>query len=385
MTGEHLKQASTLILVSLSHAINHSFWVLIPTLTPLILEELNLTYVGAGTIFSVYLAAYAAGQIPLGFLAHKVSRPIIMGSGLIISSIGTALTAIAPDYYAILAFQALAGFGGAAHHPLALYLISDVFPQHRLGRALSLHGVSSSISFAITPMAAVAMLGLGWRFPLLAFSALAAVAGILIIAFIRVKPEKVRETPVFSRLLRSPDFGKLLATYGLFSLGQRGIVNFLPLMLAALYQVTVSEAGWWFSIFFFLGLAGQPLVGYLSDRFGWRKIIFSFLAASSAAVMGFALQIPFWFLVAATGLFMMPMVILHELSAIEFMPEEVRGIGFGILFTVGVALASVSTTLTGFLVDSLWFPATYAILATIFLLEIPIFLSLSRKHGRLRL
>jgi MFS family permease len=134
--------------------------------------------------------------------------------------------------------------------------------------------------------------------------------------------------------------------------------------------------------FFLLGLAGQPLMGYLADKFGWRKIIFGSLLFSSVAVAAFAFQTPFQILVAAAGLLLMPMVILHELSAIEFMPEEVRGAGFGILFTVAIALASASTTLTGFLIDSLWFPATYLILALIFILEIPVFLSLIKKRGK---
>jgi MFS family permease len=241
-------------LVSLSHALNHSFWVLIPALTPLILKELNLTYTGAGIIFSVYLATYAAGQIPLGILSQRISRPLIMGVGLLISSLGMALTSIAPDYYSILAFQALAGFGGSAHHPLALYLISDIFPKHRLGRALSIHGISSSLSFTVTPMAAAVMLNLGWSLPLLVFSALAARAGILIILFIRIKPSKVKEKAAFTKLLRNPAFGKLLAIYGLFSLGERGAINFLPLMLIAFYQVATREAGWWFSLFSCWGL-----------------------------------------------------------------------------------------------------------------------------------
>ena len=382
MEEKPLRRTSILTLVSLSHALNHSFWILIPALTPLILKELNLTFTDAGIIFSVYLATYAAGQIPLGILSERVSRPLIMGAGLLISSLGMALTSIAQDYYAILFFQALAGFGGSAHHPLALYLISDIFPKNKLGRALSIHGISSSLSFTITPIAAAVMLSLGWRIPLLVFSALAAGAGILIIAFIRIKPSGARGEAAFSRLLRNPAFGKLLAAYGLFSLGERGVINFLPLMLIAFYQVTTGDAGWWFSVFFLLGLVGQPLVGYLADMFGWRKIIFCFLLFSSFTVAAFSLRLPFQLLVAVSGLLLIPMVILHELSAIEFMPEELRAAGFGILLTVAMALASASTTLTGILIDNLWFPATYLILALMFILEIPIFLNLIRKHGK---
>ncbi|HID18086.1 TPA: MFS transporter, partial [Candidatus Bathyarchaeota archaeon] len=116
------RSLQTLLSISISHAVNHSFWILVPALSPMILEEFKLTYVEAGIVFSVFLATYAVGQIPVGALAGRFNPAKLMGFGLLLSAIGMLLTATAPNYYAILAFQAFAGLGGSAHHPLSLHL-----------------------------------------------------------------------------------------------------------------------------------------------------------------------------------------------------------------------------------------------------------------------
>jgi MFS family permease len=374
---ERRGQFSILIFISLSHAINHSFWVLIPTLSPLILREFQLTYVGAGTLFAVYLAAYGLGQLPVGMLAHRFSRSLLMGVGLMITALGMILTVLAPNFYAILAFQALAGFGGAAHHPLALYLISEAFPRGKRGRVLGVHGFASAVSFTVTPMAAVLLSSQGWRLPILAFSALAAIVGFLIMIFIRMEVKRVVTPPL--DVIRLPGFRRLLAMFGLFTVGERGVINFLPLLLVFLYGLTIEEAGWWYSLFFLAGMIGQPLLGYLTDWVGWKRMAFGGLVASALLVVTIAFGWAVSPVLMLAGMAIMFMVVVHDVAATEVVPEEGRGVGYGLLYTVSIGMASVSAAATGLVVEGLGFPVAYSILALIFLLEIPLLLGL-KKH-----
>ena len=209
MAGRMPGRGTALTLISPSHAVNHSFWVLIPTLSPLILREYGLGFVGAGILFAVYLAAYSLGQLPIGLLANRVSRSLLMGAGLIVTAVGMALTTAAPSFELVLAFQALAGLGGAAHHPLALHLISDVFPPGSRGRALGIHGFASSVSFAVTPAVGVTLASEGWRPPLLFFSGFALLVGVLIAVLIRTEARRIEVSPL--QVLRVPGFRRLLA------------------------------------------------------------------------------------------------------------------------------------------------------------------------------
>ncbi len=355
--------------------------MIIPALAPLILKDLKLTYLDAGAVFAVYLATYAAGQIPVGLLAAKVNRSLLMGGGLLVTALGTLLTALAPNYLAILLFQALAGLGGAAHHPLALYLISEVYPRERRGRALGVHGFSSSLSFTLTPLAVAALTCYGWRMPLICFSALAALTGLLIMAFIHAGRGPGEDPSTYVRLLKSREFQRLLTLFACFSTGERGLISFLPLFLIFLYGFTVEQAGWWYSLFFLAGLAGQPLIGYLADRLGWRKVILTLLTASIILILGIASGRLHQAFLVVLGFTLMSSVVLHDIAAAYMVPEKARGLGFGLIFTVGIAFASLSAGFTGFLAESLGFQPAYMLLTIPFLLEIPILVGLRRRRS----
>jgi len=366
-----------LTLVSLSHGVNHSFWVLIPALAPLILEEFQLTYTGAGTLFAVYLVTYSLGQLPVGMLAHRFSQGRLMGAGLMITALGMVLTVFAPNFYAILAFQALAGFGGAFHHPLALNIISDIFPLGTRGRVLGVHGFASAASFTITSATALLLASQGWRFPILSFSALAAGLGVLMIVFIRMEIRREAAQPL--DVIRLPRFRRVLAMFGLFSFGERSVVSFIPLLLVFLYGLTFEEAGWWYFLFFFAGMVSQPLVGYLTDRVGWRRMAFGGFLFSGLCVVAIAFGLAVSPILLLTGAAILAMFVVQDVMATDVVPEKGRGFGFGLLFTASVGMASVSNMATGLAVDGLGFPPTYSILAIIILLQIPILLGL-RKH-----
>ena len=167
--------------------------------------------------------------------------------------------------------------------------------------------------------------------------------------------------------------------FGLYNFGERGVVSFLPLLLVFLYGLTFEEAGWWYFLFFLAGMAGQPLVGYLSDRVGWRRMAFGGFLFSGLCVVAIAFGLAVSPILLLAGAAVLAVFVIQDVMATEVVPEEGRGFGFGLLFTVAIGLASVSNMVTGLAVDGLGFPPTYSILAIIILLQIPVLLSL-RKH-----
>jgi MFS family permease len=346
----------------------------------MILEEFELTYVEAGIVFSVFLATYAVGQIPVGALAGRFNPARLMGFGLLLSAIGMLLTATAPNYYAILAFQALAGLGGSAHHPLSLHLISEVFPRERRGKALGIHGFSSSLGFTLTPAAVAVLAPWGWRIPLVLFSALGFAAGIFILLAVTPMVKPVEKPIALKALFQVYGFKRLLSMFMMMTLAVRGVGNFLPLFLIAIYGIPAAQTGYYYALFYIMGMS-QPLMGYLADRVERRKFMLIMLASSVTLITAMALApwenpIP---LVVAAGMAVWSLIMLHDALATDLTPREAWGLGYGIIFTASMASASISSTLTGLFIEGLGFTPTYIILALILLAEIPLLASLRRK------
>ncbi|MHC1590283.1 MAG: MFS transporter [Candidatus Hecatellaceae archaeon] len=380
MSGKPSRSLQTLLSISISHAMNHSFWILVPALSPMILEEFNLTYTEAGIVFSVFLATYAVGQIPVGALAGRFNPAKLMGFGLMLSSAGMLLTATSTSYYAILAFQALAGLGGSAHHPLSLHLISDVFPREQRGRALGIHGLSSSLGFTLTPAAVAVLIPLGWRMPLILFSVLGFTLGAFILLAVAPEVSPVEKPLPLKNLFQVYGSKRLLSMFMMMTLTIRGIGNFLPLFLISIYGIAAAKTGYYYALFYVAGMI-QPLTGYLADRVERRKLMLAMIFASSGLIAAMALApwrnpIP---LVVAAGMAVWSVITLHDALATDITPREAWGIGYGVLFTASMAAASLSSILTGLLIEGLGFISAYIILALIFLVEVPLLTSLKME------
>lgn len=326
----------------------------------------------AGVIFSIFLAVYAVGQLPIGVLAVRFNPAKLMGLGLMLSGLGMLFTAFAPNYYAILAFQALAGLGGSAHHPLSLRLISEVFPREQRGRVLGIHSFSSSLGFTLTPAVVAALADWGWRLPLILYAVLGFAAGIFMVS--AVKHEFKPVIPLSPRrLFRIQGFKRLLSMFMLMTLTARGVGNFLPLFLIATYGVSAAQSGYYYALFYLTGMV-QPLIGYLADLVERRKITMLSLVLSPIFIVLLALSplknpIP---LLVAAGLGVWSLVVLHDSLATDLMPREAWGLGYGVLFTASMASAALASTLTGLLIQNLGFTQAYVALALIYLAEIPL-------------
>ncbi len=156
---------------------------LLVTLAPLIMADLGLTRSQIGLLVGAsFIVVYAVLTLGLGAAADRVSRPRLIAGGLLVWSLGTALTAGAQDFLQLGALRLLVGVGEAALPATALAMLGDRFSAARLGAATSVFYAGIPIGFAIS-FGLSAWLGpwLGWRacFAALGLVGLVAVAGAL--------------------------------------------------------------------------------------------------------------------------------------------------------------------------------------------------------------
>lgn len=92
----------------------------------------------SGLAFSLF---YTLVSLPLGRLVDRYSRRIIIGAGVFFWSLMTAACAVAPGYGGLFIARMGVGVGEATLAPAAVSMISDSFPNDRLGSAMSLYGI----------------------------------------------------------------------------------------------------------------------------------------------------------------------------------------------------------------------------------------------------
>ncbi|WP_321937968.1 multidrug effflux MFS transporter [Paraburkholderia sp. J8-2] len=99
---------------------------------------------------SVYMAAYALGQLIFGPISDALGRKPVLGFGLVVYTIGCLLSLAAPNLETFVLARCLQGFGIAATNLLAKAIITDTF----VGTALMHAFTYMSITWGLAPIVA---------------------------------------------------------------------------------------------------------------------------------------------------------------------------------------------------------------------------------------
>lgn len=118
-----------------------------------------------GLLTTAFLVTYMLAAPIFGRLGDRWSRWGLVGAGVILWSLATGGSGWATSFGMLLLMRCLVGIGEAAYGPVAPAMISDLYPERRRGKALSLFylaiPVGSALGFVIG--GTVADTSLGWR------------------------------------------------------------------------------------------------------------------------------------------------------------------------------------------------------------------------------
>ena len=157
---------------------------------PAITNAFNFSPSQMGYIFSAFTFAYAAFEIPSGWLGDYFGTRKALTRIVIWWSIFTALTGAATGFASLLLIRFLFGAGEAGAFPNIARSISRWFPASHQGRALSVAFVGNAIGAAIsTPLVFKLVERQGWRLPFVEFGALGIVWAVVWYGWFRDRPE----------------------------------------------------------------------------------------------------------------------------------------------------------------------------------------------------
>lgn len=158
--------------------------------------------------FTVYLFAFALGQLVVGPLADRYGRRIILIVGLLVTAISSIVCALAPSIEVLLIARVVQALGSCAGPVVARAMVRDIYEGPRLTAAVSAMAMTIALAPAIAPVIGGQLeVWLGWRSCFWFVAALA----IFLVAMVVIRiPETISHKASGSLLAVSADsYGRL--------------------------------------------------------------------------------------------------------------------------------------------------------------------------------
>src|SRR4029077_1985342 len=161
-----------LLLISLMYLITYLDRTSISIAAPAMQKDFGLSPTAMGLVFSVFLWAYAIGQIPGGSLADRFGPRLILLIIVPFWSVMTGLTAVAAGLTSLIVIRFVFGLAESAAFPAATRAMQLWFPKSERGIVHGLTHSFSRLAVAIVPFIAVSiMVAFGWRWIFYIFGA----------------------------------------------------------------------------------------------------------------------------------------------------------------------------------------------------------------------
>ncbi|HTD68914.1 MAG TPA: MFS transporter [Gemmatimonadales bacterium] len=112
-------------------------------------SELGLSDTQLGSLMTGFIIVYMIAAPLFGSLGDARSRTRLMGLGVAIWSVATALAGLATSYASLFAARAAVGVGEAAYGTISPALLADYFPRERRGRVFAVFFAAIPIGSAL--------------------------------------------------------------------------------------------------------------------------------------------------------------------------------------------------------------------------------------------
>ena len=273
---------------------------------PLILSSLALTDAEGGLLQSAFIVSYSLFSPLAGWLGDRWARLRLAAAGVLIWSVATIASGLAPTYGALLLARTVIGVGEASYAIVTPSLLSDYYPSERRTRVFAVFyaaiPVGTAIGYALGGTIGSAF---GWRTAFL----FAGVPGALLALSLLWLTEPVRgasdatgarpSTP----LALGPSLRALAARRSyvyntgaqvLYTFAMGGLATWMPTYYVRERGLDLGQASTTFGLLLLIaGFAGTVLGGRLTDR------VVKKLRGAQFAVSGWGLVLALGFTLGA--------------------------------------------------------------------------------------
>ena len=341
------------------------------TINPNLMQAFHITATDTGKISSAYFLANMLFMFPAGILLDRFSTRKLIIAAMVLCITGTLLFSFSTGIYQAAFYRFLTGIGGAFPFLCCLRLSSRWFPAKRWAL---ISGLTVTVAFlggaaGQTPMTFLVNL-VGWRHALQVDAVLGFI--FLIIIFINVHDFPKTYRAIAAKKAPINIWDALSASvknpqnwfYGLYT----SMLN-LPVMLLGaiwgglylvqIFHLTKTDSSIVISMIFFGTIVGSPLVGWISDKMGFRKLPMLIFGVISLVIMllimyaqhlSFAELCVLYFLL---GLMTSSQVISYPAIS-ESNHHDISGSALGLASVLIMGAPAIFQPLFGWLMDLHW-------------------------------
>jgi MFS family permease len=352
----------------------------VPPILPVLMKAFQLDLTQAGTLMSVFAVTGFLLALPAGIILQRLGPKITGLIALACLAGGSALGAVSATVGLLLGSRVIEGIGMGLLGVVAPASIAVWFPREKQGAPMGIWAtwvpVGSVAMYLLAPTLATTI---GWPvvwWVAAAYTVLVMLAYGLLMRLPAAAEMPGHMAPAGRGVQAAGDLRLALANRNIWLLGLEfacfnlvfiALATFYPTFLTEVHGYPLAQAALITSLPTFLVLLSAPLAGWLSDRIGSRRRVFSFPFLAIAVLMLLPFRVSGWQIYAFMALLGL-VAGANPTATFAAAPEVMRkpqwaGLGLGVIMlgqNLGILIGPV---LFGSLVRSLsWVVAGYALI-----------------------
>jgi len=254
-------------------------------LVPFLRIDLHLSYTQAGLLFSAQSAGSLAVLILGGWLVHLFGKKGLMSAGALVFALGLGATALAADFWWVLAGNVLIGTGMSFLDIGVSTLCIDANREGK-GKALNLLHFFFGAGAVLGPLFALALGHLegGWRWAF-GLAALGPMAVAALVPFASMPTSPVATATQKFDVYRQPFlWWGALALFAYCGV-EWGVGAWFPSYWKAIPGASALDPAWATSAFWLTFAAGRFVVGGWADAWGFQKFLTRSIAGTLVVIV----------------------------------------------------------------------------------------------------
>ncbi|MBI3625652.1 MAG: MFS transporter [Candidatus Rokubacteria bacterium] len=344
-------------LLALGHLVIDTNQGALPAILPFLRTALDLSYAAAGTIVLMANVTSSLIQPLFGYLADRTVRRWLLPLSVLFSSLGIALSGLAPSYGIVLVLVVISGFGIAAYHPEG-YRTATRVAGDRKATGLSIFSTGGNIGISVGPPLITALVtgfGLPGSLGLLVPGVL--VALLLTAALPRLSAPPMPRAQAAAATAPRTMVGAmslLLLVVTLRSWVQLGFTTFVPFYYLDVLNGDPRMIGTLLFVFLGAGAAGTLAAGPIADRVGVRRYVVSVFLLATPLAMAFLVVrgVMSFIVLGALGFVLVSTFTVSVVLGQAYMPRN-PGMASGLIVGFAIGAGGVGVTALGWVADHL--------------------------------
>ncbi len=378
-----MREHERLMMISVSTVLVMAGQGVVGPILPLFAREFGVGAAAVGLTLSVFALARLILNVPLGILADRYGRRMLLVAGPLVTGVGMMGSGLSQSLGELLAWRFLAGAGSAMYMTAAMIYIADISTPENRARYIGTNQGALLLGVSIGPAAGGLIAeAFGLRAPFYVVGAAALTATIY--AYLRL-PETRPETPATAppealsdaaqdrdtvaappappapprpwlRMLRSRDFMAVsFVTMSIFFTRTASRQTLVPLLAVSRLGMTPGVLG---GIFAAMSLVNMVLItpsAMAADRFGRKAVIVPGGVLLAVGLLVFAQADTYVIFFVASAVLAIGQGIdgpAPAAYAADIAPAEVRGLAMGLYRTSGDLGFVIGPPLLGALADA---------------------------------